>query len=120
MSEYYKQRRVYMLAKPIKQGETNPGAAATLDLNTLEPPDTGKRRVGRTRKSWLNDTREDMWMQAREGRPGEFDINSLQHRNDLRHYAQSTTFSFNRKHRTTEPTNTYEDEQLFILYSQEN
>ena len=46
LSEVHRSRRVTMLAKIIAQGPENPIARATMDMETFQPHEYGKRSVG--------------------------------------------------------------------------
>ena len=41
-------------------GDEDPAAKATLDPVTWQPPDTGRKRIGRHRVNWLQETMQDL------------------------------------------------------------
>ena len=49
LSDLHRVWRINMLAKVINQGNDDPNTAATLQPETLQPHDYGRRRVGRPR-----------------------------------------------------------------------
>ena len=91
LSEYHKQRRVYMLAKLLSMGATNATTAATLNIDTFEEIDTGTRRSGRTRTNWLRVTMKDMWEEARTDtqKHTAFNNKNKTHRDTLMTYSKS-------------------------------
>ena len=61
MSEFHKQRRKVMLAKLISLAGREPSARVTLQDDIIAPHDYGKKRVGRPRVNWVQQTTTDFW-----------------------------------------------------------
>ena len=68
LSEFHRDRRVTLLAKILALGRDDQGALATLDPDTLEPHDHGKRRVGRPRSEWLKQSLDEVWDHVKQKR----------------------------------------------------
>ena len=91
LSDLHRIWRINMLAKVINQGNDDPNTAATLEPETLQPHDYGRRRVGRPRANWLKETLNDMWDDIGEHNPEArgtmLDSDLGRHRELLKHRA---------------------------------
>ena len=64
LSTYYLQRKLLTLGRLVREDQSNPATAATIDTNTLRPIDHGKKRVGRPRDKWLETTINEYWKEV--------------------------------------------------------
>ena len=102
LSEYHKNRRIYMLAKLLILGEKEPASEVTMTQLNLEQHQYGKRRVGRPRLHWLNETLRDMWEVAKRdaGAPTHETLDTT--KTNHKEYLHEVAMRINEKHKFLE------------------
>ena len=61
LSVYYEYMKLRRYAALVAAPEGDPVAAVTFDRGTLKKHDHGKKRVGRPRLNWVEETQEIFW-----------------------------------------------------------
>ena len=111
LSEFHQERRVTMLAKVIAAGAQDPVTTATMNPDTLQTPDHGRRRWGHPRVNWLQETMQDMWTGMRLAQPelrhAILDLNLQMHRDKIREEAVRLMAQQDKKRNTSVYTYIY-------------
>ena len=71
LGDYIQTRANKYMAHIIRAPEDDPVRRSTLKQGSIRPRTTDKRRVGRPRKKWAEETLKRMWPQACQGRAPE-------------------------------------------------
>ena len=67
VSQFYRQQKIKRLGNIISKPEEDLIKQCTLDMETLQAEDVGKRRVGQPRVNWLERTLKQYWEAIRVG-----------------------------------------------------
>ena len=104
LTEFHKRSRIRYLAKLITVGESEPGTLVTLNPQTLEEIQHGKKRIGRPRLNWYQVTMQDMWNELRIEHPRptvrfacSLDPKKPAHVSAVREFAQKLTEKYAKK-----------------------
>ena len=96
LAEINKRTRITYLATLIDAGGSEPGTHVTLNPDTLEELDHGKKRVGHPRLNWYQVTLKDLWQAPQKEHPNasirfarNIDIRKQEHVTAVEEYAKT-------------------------------
>ena len=104
LTAYHRRSRIQYLAKLIQTGEAEPGTSVTLNPHTLEEIEHGKKRVGRPRLNWYQETLQDLWKEVINDHPipairfaARIDIRKPAHVQAVKDFANTLTEKLSKK-----------------------